>query len=267
MRISIPASTTVSLVERWLPGRGFRIGGGEGLVAMRLTMVAERPRARARFDMLLARGIALVAVALLAAAVLHLFGLPPALALTPLVLLVPGAIFLARSLDERRHVEGADRVARQLRGGLGDDFAVLSRYRPREGEDREVDVVVVGPTGVFAVEVRDLPGDLVCYQDVWYRRGEKQSARLPDSPSRIARWNASRVRADIATRGYAKTAVSPVVLVARGHLVDVASACVPVVEGLPALVAHLAHRDGTAFSPQRTQAIAETLRAKETARS
>lgn len=234
---------------------------------MRLTMVAERPRARTRFDMLLARGLALIAVALAAAVFLYQAGLGLALAVAPLVLLVPGVVFLLRSLDERRHVEDADRVARQLRAVLGDDFAVLSRYRPREGEDREVDVVVVGPTGVFAVEVRDLPGDLVCYQDVWYRRGERQSARLPDSPSRIARWNASRVRGDIATRGFAKTSVEPVVLVARGHLVDVASACVPVVEGVAALVAHLAHRNGTAISPQLAQAITEALRAQEPARA
>lgn len=231
---------------------------------MRLTIIEKRPRARPRAEALRTRGLALVAVAFATAVVLQEVQLAaPARTVAlvlPLAVLAAGALLLLRSLDESAHVRATERVARQLRAALPDDCVVLPRYLPRDSGDGEVDLVVVGPPGVFAIEVRDLPGDVVCYQDVWYQRGERRSQRLAESPSRVARWNASRVRGDLANGGFAKTAVEPVVVIARGHLVDVASACVPVVEGVPALAAHLAHRNGTAISLQRAQAITEALR-------
>lgn len=235
---------------------------------MRLTIVEGRPRARPRAETLRARSLGLLALAGLGLT-MQLLDVPlpliarAAATLAPLALGGLGILFLLRALAEGAHLRTTASVARQLQAAVPSDFSLLPRYLPRDSGDGEVDLVVIGPTGVFVIDVRDLPGDVVCYQDVWYRRSEKRSLRLADSPSRLARWNALRVRGDLANGGFAKTSVQPLVLIASGHLADVASACVPVVEGVPALAAHLTHKNGRSISLERAHALAGALRAPQ----
>ncbi len=103
----------------------------------------------------------------------------------------------------------AERCASHLRRELPpEDYVVLTRYLPRDGSDDEVPVVVVGPHGVLVIEPCDDEGDLVCYQDHWYRRTALGGSHaMHDSPSNRARWNAARVKADLASGGFIYTSV------------------------------------------------------------
>lgn len=153
----------------------------------------------------------------------------------------------------------AERVALHLRERLPEDHIVLSRYSPRDRGDR-IPVVVVGREALFVIEPRDDAGDLVCYQDHWYRRtGVSRTHTLGDSPSLRARRNVARVRSDLGTGGYMNVAIDAVVLLTRARAEDVGSSCVPVISGLDALVERIAGDLVHAPSPERTHALADAL--------
>lgn len=239
-------------------------------------LIAARPRARLSWHVPLRAGLLWLVLALAssalasrldAAAIAELVGRSgaqvPALAvllvltLAPLVPLFLGVRGLFRAIRERGHGRGAGRLAKHLRRSLPPEFTVIGPYLPRDSGDGEVDVVIVGPTGVFAIELQELGGALYCYQDAWYRAGRGRAVPLEDSPSRTATWHARRVGADVAGAGFTRTPVQPVIVFTRARLLDVATSSVPAVAGVEALVAHVT-RPGFA-SPQRAHAIAHVL--------
>jgi len=251
---------------------------GRPLREVQVSVIAARPRAQRRWKRSLRACILWVALALGILAVAH--ELDPAalsgaaaertganlpaplvaafLATVPFPPLLAGLTALVRTLRERSRGAAARSVADRLRATLPPDFVVLSPYLPRDSGDGEVDIVVFGPTGVFSVEVCDEPGDVVCYQDAWYSRGTETARRFIESPSRSARWHASRVRSDVSAAGFVRTPVDAVVVFTRARLLEVSSSSVPVVAGLDALASHLLAR-GEAASPQRARAIAHAL--------
>lgn len=244
-----------------------------------MSVVAERPRARVRWQPSLQAGLAWTASALLIATLAH--ETPPAvlsglagsaipidipdaavialLTVLPFIPLTLGLRGLWRAARARRHGVVARVVSHGLRAALPNEYVVMSEYLPRDSGDGEVDAVVVGPAGVFVVEVCEASGDVVCYEDAWSRRNGAEHQRLEESPSRTARWNAARVRNDVASGGFVRTPVEPIVLLRDGRLADAASSSVVVVEGVEGLVGHLGRWNGAALSPQRTQAIVNAL--------
>lgn len=153
----------------------------------------------------------------------------------------------------------AEGLALHLRERLPDDHIVLARYAPRDRGER-IPVVVVGRTRIFVIEPRDEPGDLVCYQDHWYRRsGTSNTHPLGDSPSLRARQNVARVRSDLGTGGYMNVAIEALVVLTRGRADDVGSSCVPVIAGLDELVARIVRDVAGAPAPERTHALADAL--------
>lgn len=182
--------------------------------------------------------------------------------LAPLAPLAFGLRAFAHALKQRAHGHFARRIARRVRAVLAPEFIVLPHYLPRDSGDGEVDVVVVGPTGVFAIEVRAARGDVSCYQDLWFESGRGGSAGLADSPSRVARWNATRVQSDLAIHGFVRTPVYPLVVFVGGRIADVAASSVPVVGGVDTLIQQLTRPNGVAVSPQRARAIATALDAR-----
>jgi hypothetical protein len=101
-------------------------------------------------------------------------------------------------------------------------------------------MVVIGPPGVVVIEPRDEGGEVLCHEDLWYRKQKYGVGRRfqGQSPSQRARWNASRVRGDISVDP-ARTPVEAVVVFVSAHIADVSSSSVPAVEGLPAIVDRL----------------------------
>ena len=153
----------------------------------------------------------------------------------------------------------AERVAIALREQLPEDHVVLARYAPRDRGDR-IALVVIGRDRLFVVEPRDEDGDLVCYQDHWYRRSGPHSAHpLSDPPSLRARRNAERVRSDLGTGGFLNVRIEPLVVLTRARPDDVRSSCVPVIAGLDALVRYVLRTALGDAAPERTHALASAL--------
>lgn len=153
----------------------------------------------------------------------------------------------------------AERVAQHLRESLPEDHIVLAPYSPRDRGER-IPIVVVGRLGLFVVEPRDDEGDLVCYQDHWYRRvGPGTAHALSDPPSLRARRDAARVRSDLGTGGFINVPIEAVVLLTRGRPDDVRSSCVPVVAGADALVRYMLRGIPGTPHAERTRALAGAL--------
>jgi Nuclease-related domain len=62
-------------------------------------------------------------------------------------------------------VQGEDGVLLALCERLGEDWQALSGYRNRAGE---IDLVLLGPRGVFALEVKNNNATVVCDGDSWF---------------------------------------------------------------------------------------------------
>jgi hypothetical protein len=154
----------------------------------------------------------------------------------------------------------AEHAAAYLGDRLSADYVVMARYAPRDDGGDVVPLVVLGPHGVLVVEPRDEAGSLVCYQDHWYRRtGPGISHPLSDSPSKRARFNAARVKSDLASGGFIYTPVEGVVVLTRGKADDVGSSCVPVIVGMDDLVRHLEGHTRRDASSERTHALVGAL--------
>jgi len=162
------------------------------------------------------------------------FGLIP---IPPLALGVHG---LALSLRLRAASALADRTATYLAEHLPESYVVVPHYGPRDGADDEVPMVVIGPPGVVVIEPRDEAGEVLCYDDHWYRKHKYGVGRRfqGQSPSQRARRNALRVRGDMSIDP-ACTSVEGVVVFTSAHIADVSSSSVPALEGLPAIVDRL----------------------------
>jgi len=161
-------------------------------------------------------------------------------ALIPIPPLALGVHGLALALRLRAASALADRTAAYLSDHLPEGYVVVSHYAPRDGTDEEVPMIVIGPPGVFVIEPRDEAGEVLCYEDNWYRKHKYGVGRRfhGASPSHRARWNAARVRGDMASnRG--QTPVEGVVVFTSAHIAGVSKSSVPALEGLPAIVDRL----------------------------
>jgi hypothetical protein len=152
----------------------------------------------------------------------------------------------------------AERVATYLRQQLPEDHVVLALHAARDGG--RVPVLVIGRDRVVVVEPRDEEGELLCYQDHWYRSvAGRLTETLSDPPSLRAHENASRVRNDLGTGGYMNVQIEPVVVLTRGKPDDVRSSSVPVIAGLDPLVRHILSRRVSSTDRVRTLALAAAL--------
>jgi len=153
----------------------------------------------------------------------------------------------------------AERIALALREQLPDDHLVLARHAARDGGER-IAVVVIGRHRLFVIEPRDDEGDLVCYQDHWYRHFEGAMAQtIADPPSLRAKANAQRLRRDLGTGGFINVPIEPIVVLTRGRPHDVRSSCVEVIAGVEALVRHLHRQAEGPADPVHVQALAAAL--------
>jgi hypothetical protein len=161
------------------------------------------------------------------------------LALIPIPPLALGVHGLALALRLRTASALADRMAAYLSDHLPEGYVVVPHYGPRDGADDEVPMVVIGPPGVVVIEPRGEGGEVLCFEDHWYRKQKYGVGRRfqGQSPSQRARWNASRVRGDISVDPC--TPVEAVVVFTSAHIAEVSSSSVLALEGLQAIVDRL----------------------------
>jgi hypothetical protein len=170
-------------------------------------------------------------------------------ALIPIPPLALGVHGLALALRLRTASALADRTAAYLAKHLPAGYVVVPHYGPRDGAEDEVPMVVIGPPGVVVIEPRDEAGEVLCYEDHWYRKQKYGVGRRfqGPSPTRRARWNAARVRGDIAI-DRTRTPVEAFVVFTSARIADVSRSSVPALEGLPAIVDRIV---GTPTDPVR----------------
>jgi len=92
----------------------------------------------------------------------------------------------AVSHEERRWTsggEGEDLVAKYLERYLHDDWTLISGYVNNRGE---IDKLLVGPSGVFAIEVKYLNGRISCTPNGWWRDKYDNYGNLVNSAIPIA---------------------------------------------------------------------------------
>ena len=179
------------------------------------------------------------------------------------VLMLPplgfGVRELMRALGARDAGKLAERVADKLTTALGPEYVVLTEYSPRAGTG-VVPVIVVGPSGISAIEPLGEDAAFGCYNDGWHRVEAQGLHHLAYSPSRTARDNAARVRSDISGGGHLRVLVDAYVLLERGSGADCASSTVPVICGVDALAERLRSRvPRSEASAHLVQAVADAL--------
>ncbi|HKW78983.1 MAG TPA: nuclease-related domain-containing protein [Candidatus Limnocylindria bacterium] len=204
-------------------------------------------------------GLALVGGGSLAAGFVVQLALAPLTAILPLGSLAAGVLLLVRALPRLARDGRLRRIALDLQRDAGDEFAVIAEYVPRDGAELDIDLVVVGPTGVFAIEVCESSGEVACYDDVWYRRQGSTAWRFPFSPTRAARWKASRLKADVAESGFVRTTVESLVYFPYAQISEIVGSTAVAVEGLDMLVKHLRGWNRSPLSDRRARAIARSL--------
>ena len=204
-------------------------------------------------------GLALVGGGAVAAGCVAELSLAPLTSLVPIGSLAAGVILLIRALPKIARDGRLRRLALELQQAAGDEFAVLAGYVPRDGAELDIDLVIVGPTGVFAVEVCETVGEVACYDDVWYRRHGSTAWRFPFSPTRAARWKASRLKADVVENGFVRTTVESLVFFPYARISEIAGCSVVAVEGLDMLAKHLRGWNRSPLSDRRARAIARSL--------
>ena len=179
------------------------------------------------------------------------------------VLVIPPLILscraCARALGSRAGGRLAERVADALTTALGPAYVVLTEYAPPAGTD-VVPVVVVGPSGIFAIEPLGEDAKFGCFRDGWHRVEPQGLHHLATSPSRRARDHATRVRSDISGGGHIRTRVDAYVLIERGTGEDCASSTVPVICGVASLAREIRDRSPqVVVSPHQVNAVADAL--------
>jgi len=201
------------------------------------------------FWLALALGTAAVAKEL-AAPLLVVLIIPP---------LILGCRAYVRALGSRASGRLAERVGDALTAALGPAYVVLTEYAPRDGAN-VVPVVVVGPSGIFAIEPLGEDAKFGCFRDGWHRAEPQGIHHLATSPSRRARDHATRVRSDISGGGHIRTRVDAYVLIERGTGEDCASSTVPVVCGVASLAREIRGRSVQVFvTPHQVSAVADAL--------
>ena len=199
-----------------------------------------------------------LALALGTAAVANELAGPAAavLMIPPLLLALRESV---RAIGARSGGQLAERVADRLMTELGPEYVVLTEYAPRDGSE-VVPLVVVGPSGIFAIEPLGAEARYGCFGDGWHRIESQGLHHLAISPSRRARDHAARVRSDISGGGHIRTLVDAYVLLERGSGDDCATSPVPVISGVDTLARLIRERSPRwVASASQVHAVADAL--------
>lgn len=108
--------------------------------------------------------------------------------------------FLKKYYNYKKGMAGEIQVAEVL-GGLGESFYVFHDLLIK-GAGGNIDHVVVGPTGIFAIETKNYNGKLQCIGDEWRRLGDGFAKSWDiKSPSIQAKRNAAILANTLRERG------------------------------------------------------------------
>jgi hypothetical protein len=146
----------------------------------------------------------------------------------PLPLAAVPVYFSWRRRGYRYGIRGEEAVSKAL-SALGNRHRVFNGLT-LPGVRGDIDHVVVGPGGVFALETKNYAGEITCAGDRWARRRNGKWEEMERSPGKQATDNARRLT--VFLEGCRVTVkVNPVVVLAgRNVRIRARSPAVPVVE-------------------------------------
>jgi len=187
--------------------------------------------------------------------------LEEALAIVSLIPLAGFFIYLRKYHVYLGGWNGEKAVTNLLRITLSDDYSLINNVRFRDGHG-DVDHIVIGPNGIFAIETKNWSGKIACNSDVWQRPGGPRSAT---SPSEQAKRNAVRVRHAI--EGSKKLPfnvwVEPIVVFTNSHAelyVNRSTVTVIKLPQLPSNIVSYQHRNGVhSYTEQQLEQIVEEI--------
>jgi hypothetical protein len=131
---------------------------------------------------------------------------------------------------------GEERVVDQLRYLLDGQWTLFRNFEWPNRRWGDVDLVLVGPGGVWALEVKAYSGQIRNIGDRWERKGRRRWRKLTNHPGEQARQNAARLKEYLKTHGVDVGYMQPAVVWANEQgTLTVSDPAVPVwtLEELP----------------------------------
>lgn len=107
---------------------------------------------------------------------------------------------------------GEERVVEGLRTALDGRWTLIRNFTWPGRKDGDVDLVLVGPGGVWAFEIKAYAGQVRNIGDTWERKSKRRWRRLPINPGMQARTNAANLKAFLEAQGIPISWVQPVVI-------------------------------------------------------
>lgn len=121
-----------------------------------------------------------------------------------------------RLSDEAQHYRvgrwGEESSLDALRNLLTDDWTIIRNFVLPRRVGGDIDLVLVGPGGIWALEVKAYTGTIRNIGDTWERQYKKGWRRLNTNPGTQARRNAANLKTFLAQQGLPVSWVEPAVI-------------------------------------------------------
>jgi hypothetical protein len=163
--------------------------------------------------------------------------------------------------NSRKGQEGEERAVETLRQNLDGEWTLFRNVVIPGKNKADVDAVLVGPPGVWALEVKNYTGEFHNFGEHWERRNDKRAKPLKKSPSSQAKDNAVRLANFLRADGLRQWVEPAVVWANPESPLEVDQPAVPVwtLERLPDELGNL--WKGREMEEEHRQAIVEKLTA------
>ena len=150
----------------------------------------------------------------------------PAVAIGLTLITVKFVKLCGKFIKYRKGIKGEIKVEKAL-SKLDDSYILINNVRLPNGNGN-IDHVVIGPTGVFAIETKNIRGNFICEGDEWYKIKNGRVRKIR-SISRQAKQNAYNLRKFLRKHGCDQFVHCLVVLTNKDCKVDLINPSVPVV--------------------------------------
>ena len=130
--------------------------------------------------------------------------------------------------DYRKGEEGEERVVEKARRALNGDWTVFRNLTLPGRRRADLDIVLVGPLGVWAVEVKTLSGEYRNVAEGWQYRAGSKWRKMTRSPSRQARDGAIALKSFLMADGITTYVHDIVAWAEQGGHITIEDPTVPV---------------------------------------
>lgn len=131
---------------------------------------------------------------------------------TPLILIWLSVYFINQSDQYALGEEAEEQAFDALRALLREPWVIVHNFKFPDRKWGDVDLIVLGPGGVWAIEVKGYTNQIRVTGDNWHYKNKFGWWRLSKHPSKQARRNAARLKSYLDARGINIGWVEPVVL-------------------------------------------------------